>query len=250
LLRNFFAIRNTHLDRLHGIRPNEVKTENFHAQTSDNPPEIGAVFRIAFENVLLTLASEVATNLQGDLSAEMVLKAKGQRLGLGDAALEGFLTVLDLHGIPNVGVAFAGGELDFDGVMRIREHRTAIDLRKWLQEIDPIHQDEVLRGYVSSLGDKAFIDRLPMKILRFAMTTLLGQIPGGGQIASQMASFADSFLLEKWFPGRSPRLLLDGFKTVVIREQEFVMKGAQRNAPCPCGSGKKYKRCHGVPKRS
>jgi preprotein translocase subunit SecA len=23
-----------------------------------------------------------------------------------------------------------------------------------------------------------------------------------------------------------------------------------RNAPCPCGSGKKYKRCHGAPSRS
>ncbi|MGH3647444.1 MAG: SEC-C metal-binding domain-containing protein, partial [Micromonosporaceae bacterium] len=23
-----------------------------------------------------------------------------------------------------------------------------------------------------------------------------------------------------------------------------------RNAPCPCGSGKKYKRCHGAPGQS
>jgi preprotein translocase subunit SecA len=23
-----------------------------------------------------------------------------------------------------------------------------------------------------------------------------------------------------------------------------------RNAPCPCGSGKKYKRCHGDPRHS
>ncbi|MGH3806107.1 MAG: SEC-C metal-binding domain-containing protein, partial [Pseudonocardiaceae bacterium] len=23
--------------------------------------------------------------------------------------------------------------------------------------------------------------------------------------------------------------------------------GPARNAPCPCGSGKKYKRCHGAP---
>jgi preprotein translocase subunit SecA len=24
--------------------------------------------------------------------------------------------------------------------------------------------------------------------------------------------------------------------------------GPSRNAPCPCGSGKKYKRCHGDPR--
>ncbi|MGB2840508.1 MAG: SEC-C metal-binding domain-containing protein [Actinomycetes bacterium] len=26
--------------------------------------------------------------------------------------------------------------------------------------------------------------------------------------------------------------------------------GTPRNAPCPCGSGKKYKKCHGAPGRS
>ncbi|MGQ0718805.1 MAG: SEC-C metal-binding domain-containing protein [Pseudonocardiales bacterium] len=25
------------------------------------------------------------------------------------------------------------------------------------------------------------------------------------------------------------------------------MQEPSRNAPCPCGSGKKYKRCHGAP---
>jgi preprotein translocase subunit SecA len=25
-------------------------------------------------------------------------------------------------------------------------------------------------------------------------------------------------------------------------------EGPSRNAPCPCGSGKKYKRCHGDPR--
>ena len=26
--------------------------------------------------------------------------------------------------------------------------------------------------------------------------------------------------------------------------------GTPRNAPCPCGSGKKYKRCHGDPRNA
>jgi preprotein translocase subunit SecA len=28
---------------------------------------------------------------------------------------------------------------------------------------------------------------------------------------------------------------------------QVVGSGPARNAPCPCGSGKKYKRCHGAP---
>lgn len=28
---------------------------------------------------------------------------------------------------------------------------------------------------------------------------------------------------------------------------KIAMTGANRNSPCPCGSGKKYKKCHGSP---
>ncbi|MDQ4008196.1 MAG: SEC-C metal-binding domain-containing protein, partial [Actinomycetota bacterium] len=30
---------------------------------------------------------------------------------------------------------------------------------------------------------------------------------------------------------------------------ELEYAGTPRNAPCPCGSGRKYKRCHGDPSR-
>ncbi len=33
----------------------------------------------------------------------------------------------------------------------------------------------------------------------------------------------------------------------VLSEEEAGMAKAGRNDPCPCGSGKKYKRCHGRP---
>jgi len=33
--------------------------------------------------------------------------------------------------------------------------------------------------------------------------------------------------------------------SLVIEEQQTVAPKIGRNAPCPCGSGKKYKRCHG-----
>jgi preprotein translocase subunit SecA len=31
---------------------------------------------------------------------------------------------------------------------------------------------------------------------------------------------------------------------------ELEYAGTPRNAPCPCGSGRKYKRCHGDPSRT
>jgi len=32
-----------------------------------------------------------------------------------------------------------------------------------------------------------------------------------------------------------------------VTQKGGTMKIIVRNAPCPCGSGRKYKRCHGVP---
>jgi preprotein translocase subunit SecA len=36
-------------------------------------------------------------------------------------------------------------------------------------------------------------------------------------------------------------------RTDAVEEGELQYAGTPRNAACPCGSGKKYKRCHGAP---
>ena len=38
------------------------------------------------------------------------------------------------------------------------------------------------------------------------------------------------------------------FKRLEIEKPEDSWKNVGRNAPCPCGSGKKYKKCHGSPR--
>lgn len=251
-LRSFFAIRNRHLDHLHGIKPNEVVTANFHERRLglDDKPEIGAVFKIALENLLLTLAADLNCSIQGDLDSKAVLKAKGQRIGLADAQLEGFLSISDLHGLPDVGHLFAADELSFDALMEIREHRTTTDLRTWLNTLDPLGRDDVVRAYVSGLRQKTPVESLPAKALRFIGTTALGAIPGIGAVAGALGGFADSFLIQKLFPGKLPGILLDGFRTVVVQAADKHpvrrIKGSQRNEPCPCGSGRKSKRCCGT----
>ena len=42
------------------------------------------------------------------------------------------------------------------------------------------------------------------------------------------------------------RVLQEKMKHKLIKKaSKRWMKGKDRNAPCPCGSGKKYKKCHG-----
>ena len=250
-LRNFFAIRNKHLDHLHGVNPDQVVAADFHHPRLglEDKPELAAVLRIALENLILTLAADLGCSIQGDLDSKAVLKAKGQRVGLADAQLDGFLSVSDLHDLPDVGHLFAAEELSFDALMTIREHRTTTDLRKWVHSLDPVIREDVVKAYISSLREKAPVERLPAKTLRFLATTALGAIPVIGTATGALASFVDSFLIQKMFPGKLPGVLLDGFRTVVLQETQKhpirPMKGNQRNEPCPCGTGRKFKKCCG-----
>jgi preprotein translocase subunit SecA len=46
------------------------------------------------------------------------------------------------------------------------------------------------------------------------------------------------------------RVTTSSAKTVQQLQQKQVQRSGDkigRNEPCPCGSGKKYKRCHGAP---
>jgi hypothetical protein len=230
-LRSFFALRNTNLDRLHGINPDQVTVEDVHRPGGVESPEIAAVLRIAFENTLLTIASETAGSLQGDLRAETVLKAKAERLRLGKPTLDGFLSVANLRGVPDIGAAVVAGTLDFDGLMRIREAPATARLRRWLRQVDPLQAEDVLRAFVDGIGQKSMIEQLPAKVLRLVTTTALGLIPNIGNVTGTLASFVDSFLLEKWFPGSAPHLLVDGFRTVVVEEKKELAKKVGRNVP-------------------
>ena len=48
---------------------------------------------------------------------------------------------------------------------------------------------------------------------------------------------------ETWMTFRIPSLQRIDY---VVEANKVIYAGTVRNAPCPCGSGKKYKRCHGA----
>jgi preprotein translocase subunit SecA len=51
-------------------------------------------------------------------------------------------------------------------------------------------------------------------------------------------------------PGAAARGAAAGGARAATRIDTGEYAGTPRNAPCPCGSGRKYKRCHGDPKRA
>jgi hypothetical protein len=119
-------------------------------------------------------------------------------------------------------------------------------LRDWFGKgAPPETSDEILRRYVESFGQRSWIEALPTKLLRFAVTTGIGLIE---PISGVVVSAVDTFLLNKWFPGKSPRLFMKQAKVMLDNTpviQKPTMRGRDRNLPCYCGSGKKLKKCCG-----
>jgi SEC-C motif len=59
------------------------------------------------------------------------------------------------------------------------------------------------------------------------------------------AEYLEAFR-QKWQPEQAARVLRDTQVAFPAAAPARVQAAPGRNEPCPCGSGKKYKRCHGL----
>lgn len=249
-LRDFLALRNAgrSLDALLGIDPDQITIFSPHVPPERNDSrEIRAVLRVAFENFLLSIGGHAeATEITGDDATLNILRAKGQRLGYSPEGERAFAQIQKISGVPDLGAAFASKQLSPTQIMDLRHSKHAQALRDWFALGAPSStENETIRRYVETIGKPGLVDSLPAKLLRYATTSGLGSME---PISGAIASAADSFLLSKWFPGRSPRLFLKQAKVMLANTpviQAPLMRGRDRNAPCSCGSGKKFKKCCG-----
>lgn len=249
-LRDFLALRNSgrSLDALLGTKPNQITVFSPHIPPEPNDSlEIRAILRVAFENLLLSLGGHSeASEITGDDATLNILRAKGQRLGYAPEGSLAFASIQKISGVPDLGAAFATKQLSPSQLLDLRYSRHAQALRDWFASGAPSStQEETVRRYVETIGRPNWIETLPAKILRFATTTGVGVAE---PISGAIISAADTFLLSKWFPAKSPRLFLKQAKVMLTKTPVIrppVMHGRDRNAPCSCGSGKKFKKCCG-----
>jgi hypothetical protein len=250
-LREFLCLRNAgrSLDHLVGIAPNHVMVFNPHIPHDPMYPlEIRSVLRVAFENFLLKIGGYCeVTEVTGDESTITILRAKGQRLGFSPDGNQAFVQIQQVSGVPDLGAAFASKQLSVTQLLDLRYSKHCQALRDWFAQGSPSESAEMtVRRYVESLGKPSWIDSIPMKMLRFGVTAAIGAIE---PVSALVASVADNFLLSKWFPGKSPRLFMKHAKVILSSTPLIakpVMRGRDRNHPCSCGSGKKFKRCCGA----
>ncbi|MFZ2450313.1 MAG: SEC-C domain-containing protein [Methylovulum miyakonense] len=249
-LRDCLAIRNAgrSLDNLIGIKADNLMFFNPHVPSEPNDSiEIRAVLRVAFENFLLSIGGHVeVTEITGDDSTLNLLRAKGQRLGLAPEGTKAFTQLQQVNGVPNIGNAYATKQLSSDQLLDLRYSKNCQNLRDWFNQGSPSdNSEEILNRYVESIGKPSWIDSVPSKLLRFVTTVGLGTVE---PISGALATAIDTFMLNKWFANKSPRLFMEQAKVMLTNSpviQKPVMRGRDRNLRCNCGSGKKFKNCCG-----
>jgi hypothetical protein len=252
-LKEFMALRNAgrSLTNLKGIKSNSAKIFNPNiAPDEDDVPEIRALQRVAFENLMLGLGTYTdSTDITSDEATLAIVNAKGQRFGAPVSGEGAFATIQEISGVPNLGAAFASKDLSPDEIVKLRESKQCQSLREWLAKQDSsCDSAEIVQKYIETIGRPSLIESIPAKILRFGATTVIGVF---NPVAGIMVSLADSFLLSKWSNKQSPRLFMKEAKILMQKKRKDaeiqmpIMRGRDRNKPCYCGSGKKYKNCHG-----
>ena len=155
-------------------------------------------------------------------------------------------------GFPDLGKLFVDKIIDLDDILQLRESFHNKIFRYWINNTDYDEKKirmEVMNSVHNILGSKI------CNPLRFLGTNIIGIC---GFLPGLTASAFDSFILDKISKGWHPNFFLDDVlkrridkcieknNQIKLKEKAAnAFKGIGRNDPCPCGSGKKFKKCHG-----
>ncbi|MEI7636827.1 MAG: hypothetical protein WCJ37_05935 [Syntrophus sp. (in: bacteria)] len=178
------------------------------AKPAENP--VDALLALASYNVELHLSRTFSCDTTSSSSPiGDLLEIKARRLAGATVKSANLWSLLEVNGIPELGEANLADKDTLADFLRTRSTRNAEQFREWFHKNGELKEREVLREYISLLREVPWVQSLPLKVLRFVVTTGLGFIPPIGQVVS----FLDTFMVEKVFRGRSPRFFVDDLST-------------------------------------
>jgi hypothetical protein len=207
-----FGSEGINLERMPSVRPDALRVLNLD-ETKDG---VDLLLRIAEVNLELVMASaNGGSDLCASTGTEAILRNKLGRAGLLPTASENLVRVMELSGVPDVTEAVTSSAVSLNEVWKVRQEKEAIEFRNWFRSIDDPNPRTIEKAYVESLSRSSFYNRLPTKIVRFAVTTAADVLFKG---AGTLIGVADNFFIEKWLTGFSPKLFLDKWRELAIEE--------------------------------
>ena len=165
---------------------------------------------------------------------------------------DAFISIEQQKGFPDLGELFVNKIIDLDDILKLRDNFHGKIFRYWVKKSDYEEQQmrqEIMNSVHNILGSKCLN---PLRMLACNLIGIAGFIP------SLAATAFDSYILDTILKGWHPNFFLDDklkkmIDSSIVKEEteikrqklEKSFKDVGRNDPCPCGSGKKFKKCHG-----
>lgn len=237
--------------------PSFLQDHNFYRISKDGMLEYNQLGRVRLQelnkNAILAATLNI-DNIKMDAAINELMIRKtasvfSKNIHCGTDAL---IKIEQQKGFPDLGYLFVKGIIDLDDILKLRDNFHNKIFRYWVQKTDYDEQlirKEVMNSVQDIIGSKL---SNPLRFIGTNLIGLLGFVPG------LVASAFDSFILDKISKGWHPNFFLDDVlkkkidecvekenKKKHIEKINRAFKGIGRNDECPCGSGKKFKKCHG-----
>ena len=211
--------------------------------------------RLHHLNMLSVIAAELRMDgmrVDGAINKLMLKKSTSVLSHPIPDGVEALSCIHQQKGFPDLGQLFVDKVIGLDEIIKLRDSFQGKMFRFWAKhdeyEENQMRQD-VMNSVHSILGSRM---GTALRMIACNLVGVTGFIPG------LVASATDSYVVNKILNGWHPNLFLDdklkrmlddrieeNKKAREIEEREARFKGVGRNDLCPCGSGLKYKRCHG-----
>lgn len=209
-LRDAFAIRNKSMERLVGVAPNQVRMyTGLRPGDKLRGDEVSDVLAMAFANLELRMA-QVARCLDASTASPIghMLKGKVERIFGADKAKSAFAVLTEIAGIPDVGEGILGKRFSISDLIKLKRTRDGEQFRRWFHEKCSDDPRGTAREYCSLLRQFPKVQSLPARVLRFLATNAVGLLPGG-MLLGAAAGTIDSFFVDQWLRGPSPKYFIE-----------------------------------------
>lgn len=165
--------------------------------------------------------------------------------------IELFERIISLKKIPDIATLYINGHLNIQEIIKIRKSFDAIKFRSWISSFEGTENDLIQE----MIKAEPKLSKL-VKLIRFIVPELFNlSLPGIGK----PIKILDSLYLDRLYKlDWHPNFFIDNRLLEITRKKEnesfqkirvdkFIARFGRigRNDKCPCGSGKKYKKCHG-----
>jgi hypothetical protein len=176
-------------------------------------PEINGIVTVLRMNLNLRLASRVGC-MDGTSTDPIgyLIRAKADGVMSAPAASNGFATLCQIASLPDIGEGVDRGQIKVEELVRLNKKRSGTQFRKWFHEVCRTDPTSVAKEYVALLHEVPQVQTLPVRIMRFLAINAVGLIPGLGPIANLGAGVVDSFFIDSWLKGNSPKYFIDDLR--------------------------------------